>query len=618
MQLLLIAYGILTINVFYQQMDNGLDSSWMYALNKLTTFDNIKFGRDLIFTYGPLGFLGYPMYMNGNFVISIIFYGILWGSSIVLFYKLIKAEHQNIYMVLFSLFILYLGCPAFYGDLYVQYCILIALAVLWTDMNDKFATAFAVLVTTVAFFFKASVIIPIIGTYFLFLISKLILRELNRIWILFLPCITIPVCYLIYNPSIYDFFRYIKGSLQMSQGYSVAMSTSLYDRYVFWMFALMIVYIAIMVSQLIYKKENNFFCMLWVAPCLFMAYKHGYVRADIHTIGAYIEILATFSVLLLLFDFEDVYKDIIQKSKKGVLQGSFILALLVITFMDYHPSIQPWVNMRNRIQELSSAFYFMTEEENEKNIDSLTGIPDVIFETIGDSTFTSYPWEITFIEKGKRRDDGTVESIASNFIPLYTIQAYAAYTPYLDREVANVFYGAGAPEYIIFKFDTIDGRLPLFEVPITWKSIEDNYEIALFDSDTGYFLLKYKQNTTNRNKDIAIEKTFDKEDIITFDGYSEARIYTDLSLRGRLTSLLWKIPEVNAKITYTNGIVREGRVLLDNLSNGIEISGIPYDYDTLYDAMSGDSGNCTLESIEFSGDGLDYYKDKITVEYIYY
>lgn len=617
MQLLLIAYGILTINFFYQRMSNGLDTSWIYALNKLTTFDNIKFGRDVIFTYGPLGFLTGPMYMNGNFIKSVILYSILWGANIVLYYKLIKGGRQNICIILFSLFILYLGGHAFYGDLYIQYCIIIALAVLWVDMNDKFAAAYVVLITTMSFFVKASIIIPIIGSYFLFLVSKLILKESKRIWILFLPCITIPMCYLIYNPSFFNFLRYIKGSWEITQGFNAAMSISSNDKYVFWMFALMIIYIAIMISQLLYNKKKNFFCMLWIAPCLFMAYKHGYVRADGHIITAYFEILATFSVLLLLLDLDDMYKEIIKKSKAGLIQGVLVLALLIITFMDYSLNIQPWVNMRHRIQELSSAFYFMTEKRNEENIDTLIGIPNEIFETIGDSNFTSYPFEITFIEKGRKIDDNTTKSISSNFVPLFTIQAYAAYTPYLDRKTASVFYDIGAPEYIIFSFSTIDNRLPLLEVPYTWKSIKDNYKIVLFDSETGYFLLQHKQNTTYRNEQAADVKTFDKEDIITFEGCSEAKIHADLSFGGKMMSLIWKIPEVNAKITYTNGFVREGRVLLDNLSNGIEISGIPYDYDTLNDAMSGSGETCALESIEFSGAGLDYYKDVITVDYIY-
>lgn len=110
MQLLLILYGILTAGNFYARMENGLDPSWQYALNKLTAFDHIKFGREVVLTYGPLGFLANPMYINGNFFVATILYGIFWVSIVILFYKLVvRDERQNIYIILLSMFILYLN-----------------------------------------------------------------------------------------------------------------------------------------------------------------------------------------------------------------------------------------------------------------------------------------------------------------------------------------------------------------------------------------------------------------------------------------------------------------------------------------------------------------------------
>lgn len=617
-QFLLILYGLLTAGNFYARMENGLDPSWRYALNKFTAFDNIKFGREVVFTYGPLGFLANPMYINGNFFAAVIVYVVFGISIVILFYKLVRYEQQSIYIILLSMFILYLGCPANNADLYFQYSVLMALAVLWKNIKDKFAAIFLVIAVTISFFVKFSITIAILASCFLFLISKLSIKKNERVWILFLPCITVPVCYFIYNHSIQDFCRFIKGSWEIAKGFNSAMSTNGNDRYVVWIFGLMIMYVAFMISQLIYKKKENFLICLWFAPCLYMSYKHGYVRADdIHFAWACVEILATFSIELLLLDFEDIYKETIRKSRRGQVQGGLFGALLIVVLVDYNVNLQPWVNMRDRIQNISSAFYFMTEKHNEENVDSLTGIPDVFFEKIGDSTYTSYPWEITFIEKGRKTDGGNTENIASNFIPLFTLQIYSAYTPYLDVKTADALQGVDAPEYMIFAFDTIDGRAPLMEAPSTWKAIRENYEIAMYDPASRYYLFQHKQNV-----EIKTGKTekavLDKEDIITFNGCSEAKIYANLSLAGKLTNLIWKIPEVKAKITYTDGAVREGRVLLNNLSNGIMVSGMPYDYDTLYNAMFSDGVACTIESIEFFGDGLEYYKDAVTVEYIYY
>lgn len=609
-QILLIAYGILSFPVFYGMMSNELDPSWRYALNKFTSFNDVKFGTDVVFTYGPLGFLDSPMYINGNFVLATFIYIAMWASTMFLFYKLLKKSSNNIYMTVLSLFILYLGSPASFADLYIQYCALMALAVLWIDMDDTFAAVFMVVATTIAFFFKFSIAVAIVGTFVIFLTAKMSMKEYKHTWILFLPCVTIPICYLIYNPTLRGFMQFIKGSWEVAKGYNTAMSTDQRDQYVFWMFLLMIIYIAIMISQLILKKKQNFLMMLWLAPCLFMSYKHGYVRADnLHAAWAYVEILATFSIVILLFDVKGLYAEMMKKTKAGMVQGGLMISLLLVAILDYNNNLEPpLINLTSRIQKISEAIYFMTEDKYIDNMEWISAIPDEILEVIGDSSYTSYPWEITFIEP--------TGGVTDNFIPLPVLQMYSAYTPYLDNKTAALFNGENAPEYIIFSFVTTDGRIPLLEAPSTWKAIQDNYFLNThYDND--YYLLQHKPNTTDRSGNVEFIEV-EKSDMVTVEGYSEAKIYADLSVWGKLINFIWKIPEVRINITYTDGTIKEGRVIMDNLTNGITVNGLPYDNDTLNNALLSDGLACGIQSISFSGDGLKYYDDKLTVEYIKY
>lgn len=610
-QILLTIYGILTFPVFYSLMQNGIDSSWSYALNKFTEFNNFKFGPDVVFTYGPLGFLYSPMYINGNFVLATFIYIAMWTSTMILFYKLLKKNSNNIYMILLSLFVLYLGGPADHADLYIQYCVLMALAVLWIDMSDLFSAAFLVVATTMAFFFKFSIAVAIVGAYALFMTAKMIMKEYKRIWILFLPCVTIPISYLVYNPSLHGFLQFVKGSWEVSRGFNSAMSREYYDQYIFWMFLLIIIYIVIMISQLILKKQKNFFMMLWLAPCLFMAYKHGYVRADVyHVRWGYVEILAIFSIIILLFDVDGLYEEVMKKTKAGMVQASLMVSLLLAAILDYNNTdIEPRINLNLRIQRISEALYYMTEDQYVDNLGEIQAIPDEILEVIGDSSYTSYPWEATFIEP--------TGDVADNFMPLPVLQMYAAYTPYLDNKTASLFNRGNAPEYIIFKFGTIDDRIPLLEAPSTWKAIHDNYFLNTFYSESGCYLLQHKTNTTDRSGNVEFVQV-EKSDIVTVEGYSEVKIYADLTVWGKLVNVIWKIPEVRIEIEYMDGTIKEGRVLMDNLVNGITVNGLPYDYDTLYDVLLGDSLNCRIKSISFSGDGLKYYDDNLTVEYKIY
>jgi hypothetical protein len=604
----MITFAVLTVPVFYEQMSNGLDSSWEYALNKITSWDNIKFGADVVYTYGPLGFLNGPMYVNGIFNVSLFLYLYIWMSVLVMFYKLLKNNCNNIYMIIASLIAL-LGSTLTTADMYIEYAFLCALAVLWINKNDIYALIFSVIISTIAFFFKFSIAISIIATYILFIFAKICRKEYKRLWGLLLPCITVPLCYLLYNSSIHGFFQFVKGSLEISKGYNSAMSINQSDRYAVWIFLLMAVYVLIMISQIVIRNTNNYLMMFWIAPCYFMSYKHGYVRADGHSLLAYRELLSIFSVMILLYDVRALYKEIINKTKKGIIQFGLILSLMLIVIFNYNVELKPWTVLTSRIQNIPSMFYYMTEDKYQDNLSEIKTIPEEFIETIGKRTYTNYNWEITFIEP--------LGDMANNYIVLPTLQMFSAYTAYLDSKSASLFGSDNAPEYLIYKFDTIDGRIALLEAPSTWMAIQDNYFMILYDEDTDYYLLKHKDNTTIRDGS-SITYRYNKDDTILLDECDEVRIHSKLSIWGKLVSLLWKIPEVDARITYVDGTVREGRVIMDNLSNGITVKALPYDYDTFYNWSFGIGNDSTIVSIEFYGDGFKYYSNIIDVEYVYY
>lgn len=67
---LLLGYaGLLLFSVNYTAVVPGLDSSWVFALNHFAHGPEL-FGRDLVFTYGPLGFLAVPQNIGSNLVLA--------------------------------------------------------------------------------------------------------------------------------------------------------------------------------------------------------------------------------------------------------------------------------------------------------------------------------------------------------------------------------------------------------------------------------------------------------------------------------------------------------------------------------------------------------------------
>ncbi|MFO7974164.1 MAG: hypothetical protein R6V12_05975, partial [Candidatus Hydrogenedentota bacterium] len=65
----LLGFLLLTFPGGYLPLQPGLDASWHYALNYLPN-SGLQYGSDVTFTYGPLGFLLYPMDVGYNLAIA--------------------------------------------------------------------------------------------------------------------------------------------------------------------------------------------------------------------------------------------------------------------------------------------------------------------------------------------------------------------------------------------------------------------------------------------------------------------------------------------------------------------------------------------------------------------
>ncbi len=74
-------FCLMSFAVQFDPVKTGLDESWAWALNAVTQTSYI-FGRDVVFTYGPLGFLMCPRPIGHNF---------LWASCFAIFIQAIYA-----------------------------------------------------------------------------------------------------------------------------------------------------------------------------------------------------------------------------------------------------------------------------------------------------------------------------------------------------------------------------------------------------------------------------------------------------------------------------------------------------------------------------------------------
>ncbi len=596
---ILYIFAILCVPVFYGVMENGLDPSWLYLLNKLTKLEHMRFGRDMVFTYGILGFLAGPMDFDTNLLQGVFFYGVLYMGQLYAFYRLMLKRNISNERAIIVLVLFFLGQPAYTSDLFIESSVVIALLLLWKEPKNWFGLAYLTFATLVAFFYKFSLAIPVIASFLLFTIAKIFCKEIKHLWRLIIPIILIPVCYLIYNPSISDFIKYIVGSWEAAEGFNTAMSVGDYDRFIYWMFILMGIYVMAMLIQLLTQDTNNFWVMLLIIPELFMGYKHGFVRADSgHVRRAYVEIICMLALLSMVYEVKLDIDD--KKNIYSVKRGLFIF-LFTFALLNYYQHINPWETLKTKIQEISSAIYYNTAYQKERELNNVDSYSGDLLAQIGENTFTTYPWEITAIEHMGENAEG--------YMCLPCFQMYTCYTPYLDELTAEMFLKESRPRYILMNFDTIDGRLPLIEAPYTWKAIANNYEYV--DAAGNIILLeKLEMGSEMPSYSDISEKSISKDHDIIVEDCSEIAINMELSLWGKLVKTLWKIPEVKAKIVYSNGDVAKGRVIVENLTDGIPIQYMPTEQQYKQFISEG-TEIPSIVSISFSGEGLQYYKDDI-------
>ena len=133
--LLVVQFVFMIPDIIYVLENTGFDPSWRYFLNVVNGTD-LKFGRDIYFTYGPLGYLFYLMKLPGNTIeywSGIVIWGIiflfhLW--MLLQLYRLYQKGKIHFWAITASVCCYLAGYYAPTRDNYLLYLMILAV-VLW-------------------------------------------------------------------------------------------------------------------------------------------------------------------------------------------------------------------------------------------------------------------------------------------------------------------------------------------------------------------------------------------------------------------------------------------------------------------------------------------------------
>ncbi|XWK90415.1 MAG: hypothetical protein U7127_10305 [Phormidium sp.] len=701
--LLPIAYCFLAFLPIPQGIQLGLDPSWRYALSRASE-DGLIFGRDIVFTYGRLGYLITGAALDSNFFhilsFKVLVYFILWSLAIINFFKeprlLVKI------LIISSLLSAYLFSFVFLLDPSYQilYIIIIMLSFYESKSIRQWSWGLGI-VASICLSIKLNLGIVVIGSLFLLLLGDLWLsikeksKNTNTILLAFLDsalimisgqfvlgnpnfiegikkiliCLLLSVIsagftwwcvkrvgsknleksqegklkniilnpkiagwcifYLVYSSALifivfyfsHPLIDYLKGSLEISSGYSEAMTTiGPLKRELIIGISEVILVLGVLI---LIARETSLVFSLCLAFILWITFKHGFIRQDGHTL-----FLISSTPLIVAISLTKAKK--ISTIRKGAVVYIYLLVIMLIYGFTSTPfGHKEFAHGTNRLSELNPSQVVgkvlafanlgkLREQVNAKNQVNLSKVklPETIRKVVKNQEIDIIPWEISLAEANKL-----------NWKPRPVFQSYSAYTTYLDNLNWNSL-SRNPRDYIFYNFESIDNRHPFFDEPKSFFYVFCNYKPAdnvpqLTDMPGLSKLIVLKKLNSSRcspstqTKKLSVRWNSDRKIEVGDGQVVRLAVNFKHSVFGKIYKIFYRNPPVMLSVTDENGGERSYRIVPGNAQNGILISHLPTN---IYDALFFWQGQLpiSIKSIKFTTPNTLVYKPDIDLSFTSY
>jgi len=522
-----------------------LDFSWVWALSDGFVRGRVL-GRDLIFTAGPLGFLGPRAYVPrtglllwlGWSVIAVVWSSLLWR-------QLARAGAKPVLrIVLFGWTVV---CATLSSDAFFLAVPILAAAIVVArrDDNSLLLDVLAVAVLLAAgSLVKFSYLVAAAVTVVILSAWDISRRRWPAAGITYAAAMLF--LWLACGQPLGAFPEFIGTSLQIAGGYTPAMSFTDGDRRaLFAVVASMTIAVAVAVWVTVKRRSIAFgiVSVIWIATWLLVA-KASFVRFDpIHEVIAPLWAATALPILWSATMMND--GSVGTNALMAVaLLGSWGSTELALRHASRPALVSGVVGVPRRAfrSARSLANLRRARDREQANFDAMrrSEIARTPLPQIG-GTVDAYPTDVS-----------ALLSHGFEYEPRPVLQSYAAYTPRLSALNAAHLRGSRAPENLLLDIAPIDARLASMEDGASWIEIWRRYSLA---ADTGGFLwLRRRANPLPIADPRSLSTTtatigvpFTLPDVAC--GGLMASFDLQPTLWYRLRTLLWKAPEVSLRFT---------------------------------------------------------------------
>ncbi len=544
-----------------------LDESWVQTLH-LAFAQHLQFGRDLVFTFGPWGFLcgGYfpPTFMISMMAwvtLSFVFWWCLWQMA----HRFWKPESVA--------WLWMMGCIGVTGlpvdqdfDVRLDAWVLILLFLHFFTDDSASSLVKILLVVSLGWLglAKFTGLLMAAGVV-LVIAADDVLRRRRFPWMVVVFGLSVLSFWLAAGQRLSSFWPFLCNSWRITGGYTEAMmgggETELWDAGVFGLAAAVACAPVALAAFMRYRRFGTL-PLLGLGLVLFLTFKHGFVRHDQHESEAVLTVL-----LVGLMGLAAAWPLLRSRNGRTALM-SWLLGIIILTYatlsfgrcvpgkglfarfagtLDPRVVLSPATLFYNANDLKTAGENRLAEIRDEYPLPELDGGVDV------------YPW-----------DQVVVFAHGLRYAPRPVFQSYSAYTPALAEMNAAHLCSGRAADNLLFTLRTLDGRFPSLDDGRSWPEILTRYDVQGVTKD--FVLLK--KSATPREYHLAPLK----DSLIRFaepvalPTASNGPVWAELEINktplGSLITALYKPPTLVLAVS-----LRDGRRLYFRLVPGMACGG---------------------------------------------
>jgi hypothetical protein len=500
----------------------GLDPSWIAGLH-LAHLNHVDFGSSFVWTYGPLGFLAFPLAVTGQTMAAAFAFVLV--AQVAFCYLLLRRTAAAFGAPL-AIVLVYVvsAMPLAHADLLLLIVFLLAL---WAiELPDSLlARSFPVgagILAGIAALVKtntggAAVAIALVGA---FAVSK----PGRRQWLLVIPSlvVTFAALWLLSGNSLLDVLGWLKASASIVAGYSPAMQTEQQGlRWEYLVAGILAALLAVVAVRHVaaFGRRRQAAILLITLGYAFAYFKEGFVRHDVDHSPYF---FAAMAIAFLAFAWRG-------QARWVSVAGLAIAFGAVAVSIGMH--FAPFASTRHVFHQLgdvanSSRRHALVERSLAAERSAYGVPPRLLGELRGKSVHVD-PVETA-----------AVGAYHLRWRPLPVPQSYSAYTSSLDDRNAAVLASGSAPQRILRQNTqvAVNGRGRELEAPATFRALLCNY--TQLDVSQVWQVLAHAPSRCGGERFLGTSTAASGEAIAVPQARSDELVYARIHLRDTILNKL--------------------------------------------------------------------------------